>query len=155
MNRLRIPGPRPVPPMQAMGVAAYEADLTSGTPRMQVCNACGRTHFPPPCACGCGGAAFRAENLPTNGTLYAATIIHAAPGALAALAPYVVGLVDLQEGPRLLLRVLGPQGWAPDCDSPVQLLVLDYYDGPVLVACPGNFDPTGTTTAGQDAQAGS
>lgn len=154
MNRLRIPGLRPVAPLQAMGVARFEAGLTSGAPQMQVCNACGQAHFPPPCACSCGGTSFRAQNLPTTGTLYAATIIHAAPGALAALAPYVVGLIDLQDGPRLLLRVLGPQGWEPECDSPVQLLILDYDDGPVLAACPENIDLTDTTAAGQNAQAG-
>lgn len=154
MNRLRIPGLRPVAPMHAMGIARYEAGLTSGAPQMHVCNACGQAHFPPPCACGCGGISFRADNLPTTGALYAATIIHAAPGVLAGLAPYVVGLIDLRDGPRLLLRILGPNGWKPECDSPVQLLVLDYDDGPVLAACPENINPAGMTAADQNAQAG-
>lgn len=142
MNRLRIPGLRPIAPMHAMGVARYEADLTSGAPHMHVCMTCGQPHFPLPCACGCGGTSFRVENLPKTGVLYTATTIHAAPGVLAALAPYVVGLVDLIGGPRLLLRILGPKGWQPECESPMQLLVLQYDDGLVLAACPEEINFT-------------
>lgn len=151
MNRLPLSGPRPVPPMYAFCLERHEADLTSGTPQMQICTTCAQTHFPPPCACDCGGISFRGENLPTKGVLFAATTIHAAPGALAGLAPYVVGLVDLQGGPRLLLRVLGPQGWQPECDSPVQLIVLDYSDGPVLAACPKDINITDILATAQSA----
>ncbi len=148
MNRLSIPGLRPVPPMHAMGLETYEADLASGTPHMMVCTDCEEAHFPPKYACSCGGASFRAESLPTVGKLYAATTIHAAPGALAKLAPYIVGLIDLKDGPRLLLRVLGPKGWPPDCDSQMCLVVLDYEDGSVLAACPKNIDITDVSTTG-------
>lgn len=151
MNRLSIAGPRPVPPMHALGLKPHEADLTSGTPQMHVCITCKQTHFPRPCACACGGTSFRGENLPTIGVLYSATTIHAAPGALAELAPYVVGLVDLQCGPRLLLRILGPKGWQPECDGSVELLVLDYDDGSVLAACPENINITDISANGQSA----
>lgn len=151
MNRLPISGHRPVPPMHAFGVDPHEADLTSGTPHMQVCTTCAQTHFPPPCACDCGSILFRSEILPTTGLLYAATTIHAAPGALAELAPYVVGLIDLQGGPRLLLRVLGPKGWQPECDGAVRLIILDYDDGSVLAAHPEGINIAEIGPTGQSA----
>jgi uncharacterized OB-fold protein len=42
-----------------------------------------------------------------NGTVYTETVVHAAPAALAAEAPYQVAIVELAEGGRLTARVRG------------------------------------------------
>jgi hypothetical protein len=59
--------------------------------------------------------------------------VHAAAGAFAALSPYSVGIVDLDDGPRLLVRLL-PGASAAALDSTVQLVVLRHPDGPLLAA---------------------
>jgi acrylyl-CoA reductase (NADPH) len=76
--------------------------------------------------------------MPAQGKLFAATVIHAAPGALARCAPYVVGLVDLDDGPRVLLPVFAPEGYAVLPDAPLRLFIADHTDGAILAACPAD-----------------
>lgn len=42
-----------------------------------------------------------------QGTVYSETVIHSAPARWAAEAPYQIAVVDLQDGGRRLVRVLG------------------------------------------------
>jgi uncharacterized OB-fold protein len=65
------------------------------------------------------------------GTLYSFTRVHVVPGAFSADAPYTIGIVDLDGGPRLMCRLMGPIE-ATDLDRAVQMLVLRYDDGPLF-----------------------
>jgi len=137
LQRLALFGPRPVQPLPAPGLAVHEATLRRGEPQVFAC-ACGLRHFPQPARCSCGLRNFAPQTMPAKGKLYAATVIHAAPGALARRAPYVVGLVDLEDGPRVLLPIFAPEGHVVLPDAALRLFIADHTDGSILAACPAD-----------------
>ena len=64
------------------------------------CTACGTRHLPKPvCCAACHGREFAWEALSATGSLYAYTVIHAAPPGYAQ--PYAVAYVDFPEGVRV------------------------------------------------------
>jgi uncharacterized OB-fold protein len=75
----------------------------SGELRFRRCEACGRAQFPPrPFCTSCGGPT-RWETSAGRGTVYAATRVLRAPTPeFAALVPYDILLVDLDEGFRMM-----------------------------------------------------
>ena len=75
----------------------------AGTLRYQRCGACGRAQFYPRLFCArCGGATDWAVSAGC-GTVYAVTRVSRAPSAdFAALVPYDILLVDLDEGFRMM-----------------------------------------------------
>lgn len=98
------------------------------------CESCQFRSFPPrPICIRCGARAFLWIEHSGRGRLYSRTRVHAAGGGFAALAPYSVGIVDLEDGPRVLVRIL-PDASAAALDSEVQLVVLNHPDGPLLAA---------------------
>jgi uncharacterized protein len=66
-----------------------------------------------------------------RGKLHARTTIHAAPSIFQAEVPYSVGIIDLDEGPRLIAKVIDGEGRIGN-DDLVQLVVLAYDDGPLF-----------------------
>lgn len=71
------------------------------------CLRCGHMTFPPKPVCpDCWGSNLEWVRLSGRGTLYSYTEVSAAPATFAAEAPYVLCLVDLDEGLRCLSRVL-------------------------------------------------
>ena len=75
---------------------------------IQRCTECRKFQFYPRARCvRCGGAV---EWVAARGTgrIYSYTVVHRAPTeALASLVPYVVALVDLDEGVRMMTRLRG------------------------------------------------
>jgi uncharacterized protein len=73
---------------------------------IQRCTACDRRQFYPRQRCvRCGGEVEWVQ-ASGNGRVYSYTVIHrAANEAFASLVPYVVALVDLAEGPRMMSRL--------------------------------------------------
>ena len=67
------------------------------------------------------------------GKLYARTTIHAAPDMFQKQVPYSVGIIDLDEGIRLIATIID-DGEKMANDDSVQLLVLSYDDGPLFAA---------------------
>jgi len=90
------PLPRPTPETQHFwdGTAAGEL-------RLQRCRPSGHTYFPPQPFCpSCGSGDVEIMRASGRGSLYSYVITHrAAPGFEA---PYVLAVVELEEGPRLL-----------------------------------------------------
>lgn len=76
---------------------------------VQYCETCDAWQYPPRTVCKC---CWRADHLQWrepagHGTIYSYTIVHRAPDAeLQKIAPYVVALIDITEGPRMLANVL-------------------------------------------------
>lgn len=139
MNRLptiRMPGERPFTPRVSAFTRPFWDGLADGHLCSTRCPVCGTFSFPPRNLCrGCWGRDVIWSPLPTRGTLYSFTRIHVVPAAFAAQAPYAIGIVDLAEGPRLMCRLVG------DIDTghlggPVEMLVLQYDDGPLFGARP-------------------
>ena len=69
-----------------------------------------------------------------RGKLYSQTMVHAAPAVFQDEVPYRVGIVDLDEGLRIATRVLADV--EPTLDVAVEIVVLNYRDGPLFAARP-------------------
>jgi uncharacterized OB-fold protein len=72
------------------------------------CKKCGEVYFPPRADCTkCMSNDMEWRNHSGKGKLVTFTTIHAAPTGFDDIAPYTIGVVDLQEGGRLLAWVEG------------------------------------------------
>lgn len=71
---------------------------------VQSCRTCGRLQHPPEPICpACHGAEVSFAEMTGRGTLYSFTVVHHSVHPVTAGAiPYVIALVELEEGPRLL-----------------------------------------------------
>jgi uncharacterized OB-fold protein len=74
------------------------------------CLACGQRHFMPRMQCpSCWSDELEWMDCSGFGTVYSMSIVHRAPTAdFAAATPYVIALIDLEEGPRMFPNVVGP-----------------------------------------------
>jgi uncharacterized OB-fold protein len=109
------PLPRPTPE-----TAHFWEGTTRGELRLQRCRACRRTYFPPQPFCpACGHDDVDVVLASGEGTLYSYVVTHrAAPGFDA---PYVIAVVELAEGPRMLANLVGVE---PDPELlPIDLMV--------------------------------
>lgn len=78
---------------------------------VQSCNACGKPQFYPRALCShCFSTDLGWIQASGRGTVYSFTIVHRPPNpAFNAEVPYVIALVDLDEGVRMM-------SWLVDCD---------------------------------------
>lgn len=76
----------------------------TAAPRFQLCSGCGLALAPRRLACpGCGSPQLHDQVATGLGVVHAVTVVHRAPtAAFAALVPYTLVLVTLDEGPRLM-----------------------------------------------------
>lgn len=101
------PLPLPVPVMDRVSEpywrAAAERRLV-----LCACTRCGTPMFYPRIACpSCGSDRLEWREATGAGTLYAFSVVHRAPDqAFRARVPYVIGLVDLDEGPRMMTNIV-------------------------------------------------
>ena len=66
------------------------------------CQKCGKTHLPPRPLCdNCFSQQFTWVEASTKGKLLTYTVIHIAPEQFQHMAPYVVGIVQLENGAKL------------------------------------------------------
>jgi uncharacterized OB-fold protein len=96
------------PPRVTPATRSFWEALERGRLVTTRCRACGHLTFPPKILCpGCWGRDLEWVELSGRGRLASFTEVWAAPGPFRPEAPYVLGLVDLDEGVRLLTRVRG------------------------------------------------
>jgi len=108
------------------------------------CNACGKHWFPPSQSCPhCLAADFTWTAVSGVGKVFSFVTYHRVyHPAFAQDVPYVVALVELAEGPRLLTNIVGVPPEAVTCDMPVKVVFDDVEDG---VAVP-KFAPLNAST---------
>jgi uncharacterized OB-fold protein len=74
------------------------------------CRGCGKAFFPPRMVCDqCGSREFETVRAKDEGTILTHTVIRVPPSELSDEAPYAVGIVELDEGPRITTQIA-------DCD---------------------------------------
>jgi uncharacterized OB-fold protein len=124
MTRQGAPGLAPL----ADGFSqAYWDAARDGTLLIQRCAACGRHQFYPRRHCA---ACFAPDPawVPASGRgrLHTYTIVNRTPNAeFAADCPYVLAIIELDEGPRLTARIIGAPGELDGglaCDAPVRVV---------------------------------
>ncbi|MEM3378914.1 MAG: Zn-ribbon domain-containing OB-fold protein [Candidatus Bathyarchaeia archaeon] len=72
------------------------------------CMRCGKIHLPPRPLCdNCHGQEFTWTEISGKGTLVSFTVIHIAPLQFQAMAPYAVGIVQLENGLKLPGMITG------------------------------------------------
>lgn len=137
MNRLPewpMRGVRPFPPRVSAFNRPFWEGLDQGLLCTTRCAACGLAGFPPRNLCrACWSREVRWVTLAPRGRLYSFTRVHVAPGAFREDVPYAIGLVDLEDGVRLMCRLVG-EVETQDLEHEVQMLVLRYEDGPLFGA---------------------
>lgn len=99
---------KPVPLVTADTRAFWDA-CAEGALTFQRCAACGHVQFPPrPFCTECRAAGPGTERSAGLGTIHSFTIVHRAPtAAFKADTPYVLALVDFDEGFRLMVNLRG------------------------------------------------
>ncbi len=72
------------------------------------CKSCGAYILPPKSICKkCGSKEFEWVEFSGKGSLHTFTVIHVAAKRFLNDAPFVVGVVQLEEGPRIMARIVG------------------------------------------------
>lgn len=106
-----------------------EAWFTSGSLAVQRCTTCATRQHPPEEICHvCGSMTFDHVTLAPRGTVASYTVIHyAAHPALAAVVPYTVVLVSLDDAPEL--RVVGDlEDGGDGAGVEIGMAVVPYWD---------------------------
>jgi uncharacterized OB-fold protein len=97
------------PPRVTPFTEPFWQGLNDGVLRTTRCRECSHMTFPPKPICPeCWKSEVDWVDLSGRGTLYSYTEVSAAPATFADEAPYVLCLVDLDEGVRCLSRILAP-----------------------------------------------
>lgn len=123
----------------------YFEGLGRGVILLQHCTGCDRRQFPPRVHCShCGGRELSWDEADGAGTVYAKTVNRRAPEpAFEKFLPYVVALVDLDAGVRVMARADGPPG---DVVTAMRVTVFPDPDpavGPGLLFAPEPAGPGG------------
>jgi hypothetical protein len=113
--------PYPVPDVET---APFWDAVAAGRLDIQRCRSCRRQVFYPRSLCRhCGGLDLEWVTVSGTGTVYSFTVVHRAPAEFQAEAPYVVALVELEEGVRMLTRLVDVEPAAVRVAMPVVVTI--------------------------------
>jgi len=76
------------------------------------CKKCGKVHFPPRPLCeDCLSKEFEWTEISPKGKLLTYTVIHVAPAQFQSIAPYAVGIVQLEKGVKIpgMIKNVAPE----------------------------------------------
>ncbi len=100
----------------------YWEGLTQGELRIQRCNTCSRAVFYPRAICPhCFSDQLSWIVASGKGTIYSYTVAHQAFGAFAAEAPFIIAIIELEEGVRMMTRIIDTQRERVRVGAPVQV----------------------------------
>jgi hypothetical protein len=112
----------------------YWAAASEGRLVIRKCKACGQLHFMPRYLCPhCWSDQLEWVEAKGTGSVHSFTIIRrASDPAFAPLVPYPVALIDLDEGPRMMANIVGPEALAVKIGDRVQVTFEDRGEGAKL-----------------------
>ncbi|MFM9887099.1 MAG: Zn-ribbon domain-containing OB-fold protein [Burkholderiales bacterium] len=116
------PLPKPTPESQPYWDALKQRKLV-----LPLCIDCTKPHFYPRVVCPhCGSRRLEWRDASGRGTLYSFVINHRPP-AWRKQEPYVIAVVELDEGPRMMTNLIGipPDPALIRCDMPVEIVYED------------------------------
>jgi uncharacterized OB-fold protein len=99
---------KPLPKPTAETLPFWQA-AAQGKLFFQRCTVCARAQFPPARHCpACGNRALQWQESAANGCIHSHTTVHRAPtAAFKDDVPYVIALIDLDEGFRMMMNWRG------------------------------------------------
>lgn len=126
MSEERYAGPLPVPTPETK---PYWDAAKRHVLQVQRCNDCGSCYFyPRPLCPGCFSQRVSWIDCSGRGKLHTFVINHRGPRGFPLPAPYVIAIVELEEGPRLLSNLVDVDPNAIRCDMPVEVAFADVTD---------------------------
>jgi uncharacterized OB-fold protein len=101
------------------------------------CQDCGNLSFPPRLVCQkCKSRKSEPFEFKGKGKIYSYTTIYQAPDRFDSIAPYVVGLIDLEEGERITAMITDTRPEDLEIGQEVEMVIRKIYEdgdrGPVL-----------------------
>lgn len=114
--------------------APYWAGAAEGRLLVQHCPDCARVEFPPKTRCTqCGNAGLDWRESALSGRIDSFALVERAPNAaFREKVPYVIALVSLPEGGRIMMNVLGPGADQAKIGDEVRIVFETRSDGLVL-----------------------
>jgi uncharacterized protein len=112
------------PPQSNADAASYWQAASEERLLIRRCGDCGELHFMPRHVCPhCWSDQIEPVDASGRGVVHSFTVIRrASDPAFASLCPYVVALVDLEEGPRMMANILGADALNVAIGDPVEVL---------------------------------
>lgn len=128
-NSLKLPVPIPNADSIPYWSAAREERLV-----IRQCKECGEKHFMPRHLCPhCWSDQLEWIDASGAGTVHSFTVIRrASDPAFADLVPYVLALIELEEGPRMMSNIVGPDALNVKIGDRVTVTFEDRGDGAKL-----------------------
>jgi uncharacterized OB-fold protein len=123
--------PRPAPNADSL---AYWTGARDHRLLIRSCNNCGTKHFMPRHFCPkCWSDDLKWIEASGHGSVHSFSVVHRAPTkAFAENAPYVVALIDLDEGPRMFANVVGDGALEVSIGERVSVFYEDRGEGAML-----------------------
>ena len=129
--------PRSYPPRVSKFTEPFWSGLADGRWQTTCCEACGKFTFPPKPICPhCWSDRMAWKDFSSRGTLYSWTRVHSAPKVFTVEAPYALCVIDLDIGLRIATRMIEQPGKEFECGIPMQVVVLQFEDGPLFASRP-------------------
>lgn len=136
MDIIRVSKRLPLVPEYSSFTGTFGQGLDAGKFMTTRCAACGKLTFPPKQHCpDCWSDDINWTELSGQGILYARTTIHAAATQFCDEVPFSVGIVDLEEGVRLVTGLIDDPDRIKNDDA-IRLVILSYEDGLLFAARP-------------------
>lgn len=125
-DAVALPVPQPSPATEPFWTAARDSRLV--VPR---CDSCGTTWLPPSHACpACGSEHHSWQQVSGRGSVFSFVVVHRVyHPAFKDKVPYVVAVIALDEGPRLLSNVVGIAPEDVRCDMRVRVFFEERGEG--------------------------
>ena len=121
----------PFPDPQTAEARHFFAAAAENRLELQRCADCGRVWFYPRPACvACGAERFSWIVASGRGRVHSHSTVHRAPSPeFRERAPYVVALVDLEEGPRMMANIVGEGALGVSIGDALELVFEDRGEG--------------------------
>ena len=98
--------------------------IAEGVLRVQRCGSCGRHVFYPRAVCPyCASSKLDWVDASGRGRIHSYTVVHRAPPEYRDEVPYVVALVELDEGVRMMTRLVDVEPAGVRVDLPVEVAI--------------------------------
>ena len=129
MNTPKLPPPVANADSLPYWTAARERRLV-----IRKCKGCGQLHFMPRHLCPhCWSEDLEWVDAQGTGTVHSFTVIRrASDPAFAPLVPYALALIELEEGPRMMANIVGPDAIAVKIGDRVQVTFEDRGEGAMV-----------------------